>query len=167
MGGEGRGPQSGATGFTLGLAVVDAIPVLEFSASMICVALRFQSFLFVLGALCCVLAGCGKVAWKLVLALRGRDIPQLAAHFMPRMLTGFALMVAGLVLDGGAIDFSALLARILAFPAVVFFAVALLSIVALCVLRSVLDQRAARSNWIEQFVNISLQTALLIGICLC
>ena len=45
-------------GFTLGLALVDAIPVLAFAGSMAIVAARFDSPLFMLGAGLSILAGC-------------------------------------------------------------------------------------------------------------
>ena len=151
-------------GFTVQLALVDAVPVLEFCASMVVVALRLQSTLFIVGALCCILAGCGKVVWKLLLAVKGKGIPWLSADFMRRMLTGFALMVAALLLKAGSIDLSAVLARAATLPAAGFFAVAIACMAVLCVLRAKLDQRDSRSNWAEQFVNIAMQTALLVGV---
>ena len=50
-------------GFTLALALVDAIPVLSFGIAMVIIAARFQSMLFMLGASLSVIAGCCKVAW--------------------------------------------------------------------------------------------------------
>lgn len=52
--------------FTLSLALVDALPVLFFSCSMVLIAGRFASILFCLGAAVIVLASCGKVLWKLL-----------------------------------------------------------------------------------------------------
>ena len=57
-------------GFTLGLALVDAIPVLAFAGSMAIIAARFDSPLFMVGAGLSILAGCCKVAWKLILGIR-------------------------------------------------------------------------------------------------
>ena len=54
-------------GFTLGLALVDAIPVLSFGISMVIIASRFHSPIFMIGASLSVIAGCCKVAWKLIL----------------------------------------------------------------------------------------------------
>lgn len=47
-------------GFTVALALVDAIPVLSFGISMVIIAGRFQSPLFMVGAGLSVLAGCCK-----------------------------------------------------------------------------------------------------------
>ena len=60
-------------GFTIGLALVDAIPVLAFGISMVIIATRFDSALFTFGAALSVLAGCCKVAWKLVLGIAKKD----------------------------------------------------------------------------------------------
>lgn len=160
------GSAADAEGFTVQLALVDAIPVLEFAASMVCIAVRFRDFLFIVGALCCALAGCCKVAWKLLLATSGKDVGWLASNFLQRMLTGFALMLVAVVLNAGSIDFSALLARVTSLPAAICFAAAIALMVVLCVLRAKLDQHSARSNWIEQLVNIAMQTTLLAGILL-
>ena len=61
-------------GFTIGLALVDAIPVLSFGISMLIIAGRFNSPLFTLGAVLSVLGGCCKVAWKLVLGITKKTI---------------------------------------------------------------------------------------------
>ena len=45
-------------GFTIGLALVDAIPVLSFGISMVIIASRFDSPLFMIGAILSVLGGC-------------------------------------------------------------------------------------------------------------
>ena len=55
-------------GFTVALALVDAIPVLSFGISMVIIAGRFDSPLFMIGVALSVLAGCCKVCWKLILA---------------------------------------------------------------------------------------------------
>ena len=61
-------------GFTIGLALVDAIPVLSFGISMIIIASRFSSSTFIIGAVLSTLAGCCKVAWKLVLGICHKDL---------------------------------------------------------------------------------------------
>ena len=46
-------------GFTLGMALMDAMPVLLFVCSVILIASKFHSVLFLAGAVCSALAGCG------------------------------------------------------------------------------------------------------------
>ena len=80
-------------GFTVGLALVDAIPVLSFGISMVIIASRFDSPLFLIGAALSVLAGCCKVAWKMVLGIAKKDLRWLNKPFVPMQATGFLLMM--------------------------------------------------------------------------
>ena len=62
--------------FTPALAAMDALPVLCFGAGMVLAART-------LGAAVITLAGCGKVLWKLLLAVQKRDVPWLNRWFVP------------------------------------------------------------------------------------
>lgn len=156
-------------GFTLGLALLDAVPVLLFCASMVLVGLRFRSALFAAGAVCCVLAGCGKVAWKLLAALRGADISWLARPFRVLMPAGFALMLVAVVaaIAGGTLAPGTLYALITRMPACACFVLALACFAAMGIMGATLGRRDARANWAEQLVNTCAQLALLAGIALC
>ena len=69
--------------FTPALAAMDALPVLCFGAGMVLAARTLGSVLFALGAAVITLAGCGKVLWKLLLAVQKRDVPWLNRWFVP------------------------------------------------------------------------------------
>ena len=86
-------------GFTLGLALVDAIPVLSFGISMVIIANRFDSPLFMIGAILAVLGGCCKVAWKLVLGIAKKDLRWLNKPFVPMMASGFLLLVVSVLMN--------------------------------------------------------------------
>lgn len=154
-------------GFTITLALVDAIPVLSFGISMLIIASRFDSLLFLVGALASVLGGCCKVAWKLVLGLTGKDRRWLNKPFVPMMAGGFLMLLVSLVLNFGKIRWSAVLAAVLSLPSIVFFA-------AWIVLMGVMGwyrkhkfrHDDARSNWTAQIINAVGQTCLLLGILL-
>ena len=156
-------------GFTLGLALADAIPVVEFCASMIAIAARFQSPLFAAGAAASALAGCGKVAWKVLLAVRGRDVSWLTRQFRYLMSAGMLLMLVAVVVAAatGALDVGAVAARVVRPPAVAFFALWLVGMVAMGVMAARLDKRVARNNWIEQIVNAVAQGLFLVGVLVC
>ena len=79
--------------FTLSLALVDALPVLFFGAAAAMLGVKLQSAVFIVGAALCLLAGAGKVAWKLLLALRGKDVAILGAQLRYVMPVGFLLMI--------------------------------------------------------------------------
>ena len=153
----------------MGLAIVDAVPVLEFCASMIAIAVRFQSPLFVAGAALSALAGCGKVAWKVLLAVRRRDIAWLTRQFRYLMSAGMALMLVAVVVAAatGALDVGAVAARVVRPPAVVFFVLWLVGMAAMGVMGARLDKRVARNNWIEQVANAVAQGLFLVGILTC
>ncbi len=152
-------------GFTLALALVDAIPVLLFGGSMILVASKFGHPLFVLGAVISTLAGCFKVAWKLILGLTKKDLRWLNKPFVPLQAAGFLLMLISFVIGFGKIRWSAVLAGVTGFPAAVFFAGWLGLMVFMGWYRkNKFRNDDAKSNWTAQLVNCLGQACLLLGI---
>ena len=154
-------------GFSLALALTDALPVVMFSASIILITLKFTSPLFIAGAVLSAAAGLGKVAWKLILALKGPDVKFLAKQFRYLMPGGFLMMAASVILSRKSIDFAAVLRTVSSFPAAVFFALWFLMIVYMIWLAKHMDQSDAKVNWKEQLVNSAAQLAFLLGIVFC
>lgn len=154
-------------GFTLGLALVDAIPVLSFGLSMVIIASRFDSPLFMVGAALSVLAGCCKVAWKLVLGIGKKDLKWLNKPFVPMQATGFLLMLISFVLGFRKIRWSGVLAAVTGFPSIAFFAAWIGLMFTMSWYRKHKFQRNdAKSNWTAQIINAVGQTCLLLGILL-
>ncbi len=60
--------------FTIQLALVDALPVLFFTIAMSIIAFHFNSLFFKIGVLLCIVGGVGKVIWKIIVALKDKDI---------------------------------------------------------------------------------------------
>ena len=152
-------------GFTLALALVDAIPVLSFGISMVLIAGKFQSPLFMIGAALSVLAGCCKVAWKLVLGIAKKDLRWLNKPFVPMQATGFLLMLISFIIGFGKISWSAVLAGITSIPSLLFF----LAWVGLMFFmgwyrKHKFSNDDAHSNWTAQIINAIGQTCLLLGI---
>ena len=152
-------------GFTLGLALVDAIPVLSFGISMVIIASRFDSPLFLVGAALSVLAGCCKVAWKLVLGIAKKDIRWLNKPFVPMQATGFLLMLISFILGFGKINWAGVGAALISFPSVLFF-VAWIGLMGFMgwFRKHKFSNEDAKSNWTAQIVNAVGQTCLLLGI---
>ena len=152
-------------GFTLGLALVDAIPVLSFGISMVIIAGRFDSPLFLTGAALSVLAGCCKVAWKLVLGLWKKDLRWLNKPFVPMQAAGFLLMSISFVLGFGSIDWAGVLAAVTGFPSILFFAgwIGLMFFMG-WYRKNKFRSDDAHSNWTAQIINAVGQTCLLLGI---
>ena len=152
-------------GFTVALALVDAIPVLSFGISTVILASRFDSPLFLAGAALSVLAGCMKVAWKLVLGIAKKDLRWLSKPFVPMQAAGFLMMLVSFVLGFGRISWSAVGAAVLSLPSILFFA-AWLGL--MCFMgwyrKNKFRNDDAHSNWTAQIINAIGQTCLLLGI---
>ena len=152
-------------GFTIGLALVDAIPVLSFGISMVIIASRFPSPLFMIGAALSVLAGCCKVAWKMVLGIGKKDLRWLNKPFVPMMAGGFLLLLISIIIGLGKISWAAVGAAIISFPSLLFFLlwVGLMGFMG-WFRKHKFQNDDAHSNWTAQIVNAIGQTCLLLGI---
>ena len=152
-------------GFTVGLALVDAIPVLSFGISMVIIATRFDSPLFMIGAALSVLAGCCKVAWKLVLGIWKKDLRWLNKPFLPMQITGFGFILGSLVTGIGRIDWAAVLAAVTGIPSLLFF-LAWIGLMGFMgwYRKNRFKNDDAHSNWTAQIINAVGQTCLLLGI---
>ena len=152
-------------GFTLGLALVDAIPVLSFGISMVIIASRFDSPLFLIGASLSVLAGCCKVCWKLVLGIWKKDLRWLNKPFVPMQAAGFLLMLVSLIIGFGKISWGGVLSAVTSLPSLAFF---LAWIGLMCFMgwyrKNKFKNDDAHSNWTAQIINAVGQTCLLLGI---
>ena len=152
-------------GFTLGLALVDAIPVLSFGISMVIIASRFDSPLFMVGAALSVLAGCCKVTWKLILGIAKKDLRRLNKPFVPMQATGFLLMLISFILGFGKIDWAGVGTALISFPSLLFFIawIALMGFMG-WFRKNKFKNDDAKSNWTAQIINAVGQTCLLLGI---
>ena len=152
-------------GFTIALALVDVIPVLSFGISMVIIASRFHSPLFMIGAGLSVLAGCCKVAWKMVLGITKKDLKWLNKPFVPMQATGFLLMLISFILGFGTINWANVGAAIVGLPSLLFFA-AWLGLMGFMgwYRKNRFSNNDAHSNWTAQIINAVGQTCLLLGI---
>lgn len=152
-------------GFTIGLALVDAIPVLSFGISMVIIASRFPSPLFMIGAILSVLGGCCKVVWKLVLGIWKKDLRWINKPFVPMMAGGFLLLIISLIVGFSKIHWAGVGAAILSFPSILFF-VAWIGLMGFMgwFRKHKFSNEDAKSNWTAQIVNALGQTCLLLGI---
>lgn len=152
-------------GFTIGLALVDAIPVLSFGISMVIIASRFNSPLFMIGAALSVLAGCCKVAWKLVLGIAKKDLRWLNKPFLPMQITGFGFIIGSLLTSLGKINWPSALKAVTSLPSILFFIIwiGLMGFMG-WFRKHKFSNEDAKSNWIAQIINAVGQTCLLLGV---
>lgn len=148
--------------FTLALALMDTVPVLLFGGGMLLAAHRLHSVLFAAGAAVITLAGCGKVLWKLLLALCQRNVAWLNRWFIPCQIAGAVLAAAGLVLGFGSIHIAALCR----FPRVVFWLVWLAGLGVMGWYRKHKFDNSLKANWTAQLINTVTQGALFIAMLL-
>ena len=157
-------PENISEGFTIKLALADAVPVAEFSISMIAIASKFRSALFTAGACCSTLAGCGKVLWKILLAVKKKNVSWLNRQFRYLMSSGFGLMIISLIVNRKRIRIGNIAKRILKLPAALFFGLGAAGMCAMGVMSAKLDKINVKHNWIEQITNLISQGMILIGI---
>lgn len=148
-------------GFTLGLALVDALPVLLFCGTMVLAGVLFSSPLFLLGAGLCLFAGAAKVLWKIIVVLQKKNIWWLFLQMRILMPVGLVLMLVGGFTAHA--DLHALWAQMTAFPAAPFLCAGIAGMVLMTVFAFTLDSSDARSNWIEQLTNGAAQLAFFLG----
>ena len=152
-------------GFTLALALGDAIPVLSCGISMVIIATRFESPLFMIGAALSVLAGCCKVALKMVLGITQKDLRWLNKPFVPMQATGFLLMLVSFLLGFKKISWGSVLAAVTGIPSILFF-IAWIGFMGFMgwYRKHKFSNEDAKSNWTAQIINAIGQTCLLLGI---
>ena len=151
--------------FTLSLALMDALPVLFFGGAAAMLGVKLRSAVFILGAALCLLAGAGKVVWKLLLALKGKDVAILGAQLRWVMPAGFLLMMlGGFLAERGTLR--TLLHAAARLPSAAFFALTIIGMIAMVVCAKKFDRFDVRANWIEQGINAAAQASALIGVLL-
>lgn len=152
--------------FSLGLALVDAVPVLFFGATAIVAGTILESPLFVVGAVISFLSGAVKVLWKIIAALKKKNIWWMFVQMRIAMPIGLLVLIAGFVSAIKHTDFSLLLHTAFSLPYIVFFALGLLGMVLMSVFAFTLDGSKPKSNWIEQITNGISQAMFFIGVLL-
>ena len=149
--------------FTPLLALVDAIPVLFFGIAAIMLGVKIQSTIFFVGALLCFLAGFGKVLWKFLIAIAGKDVELLGMQLKYVMPAGFLLMIAGAFAADRSVV-AGLISGALKMPSLLFFLIAVCALAGMVICARKFDRCDVRGNWIEQGINIIAQGCVLLGV---
>ncbi|MCD8326745.1 MAG: alpha/beta hydrolase [Lachnospiraceae bacterium] len=147
---------------TIGMAIMDALPVLCFSASIALIASMYRSAIFLVGAILCIATGIGKVLWKLILALTHKDVPLLYRQFHYLMPAGFLLMIISLTVKRPS--FSLIWKNLSSFPCNILFLIALAGFAAMGILAAKLNATDKKANWIEQIVNLIAELCILFAV---
>ena len=151
-------------GFTMRLALVDALPVIFFAGSMILIGQRFSSKLFMLGALLCLIGGMGKVLWKVIVVLKKKNVWPLFVQMRLLMPLGFLLMICSLIANADRISFDEIIKACVRFPSIICFVAGIAGMVLMTAFALCLDSSDVKANWVEQLVNGMAQCAFFFGI---
>ena len=151
-------------GFTMSLAIVDAIPVLLFAVAIIILGMKAGfSPLIMLGGFLVFLGGAIKVLWKMIVAAKQKNVYWMYQQMGPVMGVGFLLIVIGCILSRA--ELKAAFANIgpasIVFFAFWFFGMSLMGFFA-----KKLDSSDPKSNWIEQGTNGVAELCLCIALAL-
>lgn len=152
--------------FTMSLALVDAVPVLFFCATMLLVGIFFKSFLFAFGAVLVLFAGAVKVLWKVIVVLKKKNIWWMFLQMRILMPIGMVLMLLSLIVNAKRVNGSAIWTAMTTMPAAPCFAIGVLGMVLMTVFAFRLDSSDLKSNWIEQGTNGLAQIAFFVGVLL-
>lgn len=147
--------------FTLGLALVDALPVILFGINCLLLGRLFEDRLFMIGAILCLVGGGGKVLWKIIVSLRKKNIWFLFVQMRVLMPAGFLCMLIDLMRAALQGRLGHLAAAAMTLPSLFFLALWLLGMVLMGVFAAKLDNTDVRSNWIEQLTNGAAQACFL------
>ena len=148
--------------YTMGLALLDIMPVLLFLASGLIMYSMYGSPLLLAGVLACFTGGLCKAIWKMIVVVSEKDFSGLTRMFHILMPAGFALMILS-VLAGGKAAISGLWRSLTMMPAAILFIAGFVLMCLMGYLGSHMDN-SARSNWIEELVNTLAQLAVLAGV---
>ena len=149
--------------FTVKLALFDGVPVIFFALATICLGIFLKSPAFVIGAFISAFAGIFKVIWKLIVAIKGKNIWWMFTQFRLLMPIGFILMILGVFLGRSYMTPKEIISWFTGFPVNIFFGLGLVSLILMLVLAFTLDNSSPKANWIEQAVNGLGQFFIFLG----
>ena len=149
--------------FSLGLAVFDFLPVALFGIAAFIIGIKLGSILFAMGAVICIIGGMGKVLWKILIAVKDKDIPFLAVLLRICLPAGFALMVIGTIIADKTIRAS-LWSGVMSVPSLIFFILGIVGIAGMVICAAKMDKYDVKANLIEQIINSFAQGFVLIGV---
>ncbi|MCQ2526512.1 MAG: hypothetical protein MJ130_07075, partial [Lachnospiraceae bacterium] len=105
-----------------------------------------------------------KVLWKIVVALKKKNIWWMFLQMRIAMPLGFVMIIASLFVNRANVSISGIVHTIIAFPSVIFFSIGLIGMLMMIVFSFVLDSTDVKANWTEQLINGMAQISIFIGL---
>ncbi len=150
-------------GFTYGMALVDALPVIFFGGTTAIIYSVFASPLFLGAGILATVSGLIKVLWKAIVVKDKKNIWPMFVQMRIFMPLGYALMFASMAVDHKKVSFKSMGKAIASFPAGLLIGLGFAGMGGMGYCASKLDSSDPKSNWIEQGINSGAQLALMVG----
>ena len=147
-------------GFSLTLAIEDAVPVILFGIAITIFTYKtsYYPFPIVLGGLMTIISGLIKVLWKIIAAVKKKNIWWMFVQMRIIFPIGLSMYTFGMIY--GYKNYSSYIYTASFFNKF-FFSLFILGMLLMGIFAVSLDQSNPKSNWIEQITNsISI-------VCLC
>ncbi len=151
-------------GFSLSLAIVDALPVVIYGISGIIASKKISSILLLIGVILSLVGGISKVCWKAIIALKKKDFSLLTKLFHILMPSGFLLMLFSFATSHA--KWFLLIKALVSMPSLLFLIFGVLGIVLMTIFAFKLPKNSAKANWIEQITNTVAQAMFLVALVL-
>ena len=152
--------------YTMGLALVDLMPVLMFLMSGLIMWNMYGSPLLLAGVLACFTGGLCKAVWKIIVVKAKKDISGLTRAFHILMPAGFVLLIFGMILSFAAGKLASFLSGLLRPMPLLFIVISAIGMMGMILCSSKLDSSDVRANWIEQGCNTVAQGAFFMSMLL-
>lgn len=150
--------------FTVALFLVDLLPVLFFSGSILLLSVLLHSPIITIGGLFCFLSGFIKVLWKMIVAKKHKNIWWMFLQMRIVMPFGFIILIIGMILsivNGKDLSF---FQNIVKMPSLLFLIIGALGMILMMVFSFTLDSEDVKSNWIEQVTNAFFQGSIFLSL---
>lgn len=153
-------------GFSISLAIFDLMPVIFFGLSAIIIGRLFDSTLFIIGSIICLVSGVVKVLWKLIAAVTKKNIWLMFVQMRIFMPVGFLVLITALIVDRANLNGASILAGLISFPSCIFFGIGIIGMILMTVFAFRMDSSNPKVNWAEQIINATAQLCFFIGLLL-
>lgn len=150
-------------GFSISLALVDFIPVLFFAGIGIVLGKMVASPFVVICSVLALLSGAVKVLWKIIAAVKRRNIWWMFVQMRILMPLGFLGILIGCIISAVNKTVTVSLSDFTGMPQLLFFILGFLGIAAMVYCATKLDSADPKANWIEQIINSFAQMFLFLG----
>ncbi|MFD0705226.1 hypothetical protein ACFQY8_05655 [Alloscardovia venturai] len=153
-------------GFTVGLALVDFLPVIIFSIMFAILAYRLHLVVFTMGTVLVAFAGLLKATWKLIVAMTGKNIVWMNLQMRTTMPLGFLLILSEIIAQSAVyrtLNIVFVFAHI-SLASWIFIVLGCVAMIAMSVFAFTLDKNDTQSNWIEQITNTCGQLCFLLAV---